>query len=61
MLPKLAFLVLQPRCSGFVLLGHRPQPSRGFVMGEVVSDPATASGVIEQGVLLDVHPTTTRT
>ncbi|MGV7213596.1 hypothetical protein [Bradyrhizobium sp. UFLA05-112] len=55
MLPKLTFLVLQPQSSGFILLGHRPQPSHGFVMGKVVRDPATALGVIEQGVLLDVH------
>ncbi|MGY8662630.1 hypothetical protein Q3C01_09710 [Bradyrhizobium sp. UFLA05-109] len=60
MLPKLIFLVLQPQSSGFILLGHRPQPSRCFVMGKVVRDPATTLGMIEQGALLDIHLPTTR-
>ena len=55
-----AILVVQPCCSRFVNVGHCPEPSRGFAMGEIARDAATAQGVIEQGALLDVHPVSTR-
>lgn len=55
-----AILIVQSCCSRFVDVGHRPEPSRGFAMGEIVRDAATAQGVIEQGALLDVHPVSTR-